>query len=99
MSARPGWGVEGLINGFKDSMILENEGRFQGSLQNHLLMKKKKKAFKEIYCTMHIGIKLLSSLGPAGLNYRSYLRIQITWNVEPFSLKANSCHNLKDSTI
>jgi hypothetical protein len=43
MSARPGWGVEGLINGFKDSMILENEGRFQGSLQNHLLMKKKKK--------------------------------------------------------
>lgn len=68
MSARPGWGVEGLINGFKDSMTLENEGRFQGSLQNHLLMKKKK-AFKEIYCTTHVGIKLLSLLGPASLNY------------------------------
>lgn len=33
MSARPGWGVEGLlINDFNRSMILENDGRFQGSL-------------------------------------------------------------------
>lgn len=29
-----GQGVEGLINDFNRSMILENEGRFQGSLHN-----------------------------------------------------------------
>lgn len=36
ISARPGLVLEGdLISGAKDSIILEKEGRFQGSLQFH----------------------------------------------------------------
>lgn len=39
----------------------------------------------------------LNSLGPARLNYCSYLGIQITWDLKPFSLEANSSYYLQDS--
>lgn len=78
LSARTGWGVGGLISGFKDSMMLKKEGRFQGSLEYHnkkVLINEMERSISDGTYYFFCIIKNRHSLCPTCFNYGSHLRI------------------------